>query len=227
MAAPLVYGLVSVAGKLVVKALKNIPKNSKIISRHQTKDAAKAAVTKLRKGAGKLRKGAGKLQKGAERKLTPKTPQHKIEYSTKGEKGKTPTVPIGRSKEGKEITIPLAAFQKGVQNYIRAAEAAGVGKQRLKTILTAIVGTGTTIGSFSLSQDQNKKLKKQLQEETRRANAPMKREYMKAVNPQSSSESRAAEKNYTDYMSGKARSLKFNYGGMVKKTKNLTLKGKT
>lgn len=43
---------------------------------------------------------------------------------------------------------------------------------------------------------------------------------MKAVNPQSSSESRAAEKNYTDYISGKASSLKFNYGGMVKKTKN-------
>ena len=216
MPAPLVYGLVSVAGKLVVQALKNIPKNAKIISRHQTKDAAKAAVTKLRKGA--------------ERKLTPKTFQHKIQYSTKGEKGKTPAVYLGR-EGGKEITVPLSKFQKGVQNDLLRAEAAGVGKQKLKgilqTIFTGIVGGAATGTTIKLSQDQNKKLRKRLQEETRRANAPMKREYMKAVNPQSSSESRAAEQNYTDYISGKASSLKFNYGGMVKKTKKLTLKGKT
>jgi len=212
MGAPLVYGLYLIAGtagRATAKyAVKKIGERvvGKLVSRHKTIDAAKNAFTRLRNAI--------------EKKLTPKVPQHKIQYSTKGEIGKTPAV----SQAGHKGLIPLSQFQKGVQNDLLNARAGGVATGRLNTIIKGVIpavtaGTLATGSVYKLTQAQNKKLKDELQQEIRRANAPTKSEYMKVVKAQSPSESKAAEKSYEDFMSGKARSLKFNYGGMVKKKK--------
>lgn len=247
--------VLTAAGRIALTAAKQVPQGAKILSRHATRAAANKnlkqvseagkllkqmkqlkqskvatgknvdanVLSKMLKQLPKKAVEAGqKVKKAAERKLTPKdVPQHKVEYSTTGAKGKTPAV-----YKGKDIGItPISRFQKGVQNDLLNAQAAGVGTGRLNMIIKGVIptvaaGTAATTGVYKLSQAQNKKLKEELKKETRQANAPTKREYMKAVKAQSPSESKAAEKAYEDFMAGKKQSLKFNYGGMIKNTKN-------
>jgi len=211
MPAPLVYGLYLVAAATA-------------------KIGAKYAIRKLGgKAAGKLlsrhstRNLANKAKRGLEKRLEPpKGPRHKVEYSTKryGEKGKTPAV-----YRGPDIgNIPLSRFQKGVQNDLKDALDKGIGKGQLRsiikhaipsTVLTAAAG-GT---AYKITANQNKKLRAELKKAINRADAPTKKEYMKAVNPKNPSETAKADTAFEDFMSGKKRSLNFNYGGMVRKTR--------
>ena len=176
-----------------------------LISRHSTKDLA------------------NKAKRGLEKKLRPpKGPRHPVEYSTKryGEKGKTPAV-----YRGPDIgNIPLSRFQKGVQNDLKDALRDGVGIGELRSIIKhAIPGVALTTAAgataYKITANQNEKLRAELKKAINRADAPTKKEYMKAVNPKNPSETAKADRAFEDFMSGKKRSLNFNYGGMVKKTK--------
>ena len=180
----------------------------------------KGSAKEVAKG---LAKGAKKIKGKVEKKLEPKKgPRHPVEYSTKmyGEKGKTPAV-----YRGPDIgNIPLSRFQKGVQNDLKDALDKGIGKGQLRsiikhaipsTVLTAAAG-GT---AYKITANQNKKLRAELKKAINRADAPTKKEYMKAVNPKNPSETAKADTAFEDFMSGKKRSLNFNYGGMVRKTK--------
>ena len=201
-----------------------------LVAAATARTAAQYAIRKLGgKAAGKLlskhstKELANKAKRGLEKRLEPpKGPRHKVEYSTKryGEKGKTPAV-----YRGPDIgNIPLSRFQKGVQNDLKDALDKGIGKGQLRsiikhaipsTVLTAAVG-GT---AYKITANQNEKLRTELKKAVNRADAPTKKEYMKAVNPKNPSETAKADKAFEDFMSGKKRSLNFNYGGMVRKTK--------
>ena len=159
-----------------------------------------------------------KTKRKAEKALRPpKGPRHEVEYSTTGEKGKTPAVPIPDLGD-----IDLAKFQKGVQNYIKDARRDGVGIGELRSIIKhAIPSTVLTAGAgataYKITANQNKKLKAELKKAINRANAPTKKEYMKAVNPKNPSETAKADTAFEDFMSGKKRSLNFKHGGLIKK----------
>ena len=202
MVAPLLYGLYLLAGRYAVKKIGE-KVAGKLISRHGTRELAKKARLSLEK----------KLE-------TKNVPQHKIEYSTTGQKGRTPAVSKGRDLG----IMPLSRFQKGVQNDLLRAQAAGVGKGKLENIIKAtipgvILTAATGYGVNKITSNQNKKLKAALKREINIANAPTKREYMKAANPQNPSETARADKSFEDFMAGKTSSLKFKHGGMVKKTR--------
>ena len=160
-----------------------------------------------------------KTKRKAEKALRPpKGPRHKVEYSTTGEKGKTPAVPMGPDLGD----IDLAKFQKGVQNYIKDARRDGVGIGELRSIIKhAIPGIALTAAAggtaYKITANQNKKLKAELKKAINRANAPTKKEYMKAVNPKNPSETAKADTAFEDFMSGKKRSLNFKHGGLIKK----------
>ena len=49
-----------------------------------------------------------------------------------------------------------------------------------------------------------------------RADAPTKKEYMKAVDPKTPPETARADKSFEDFMSGKKGSLGFKKGGIIK-----------
>ena len=117
--------------------------------------------------------------------------------------------------------VDLAKFQRGIQNAIRDARRDGVGIGELRsiikhaipsTILTA--GAGATV--YKITANQNKKLKAELKKAIHRADAPTKKEYMKAVDPKTPPETARADKSFEDFMSGKKGSLGFKKGGIIK-----------
>ena len=197
------------------KKKKVVKKVGKVFS-----DAGEAAKKRrrIRDAKNKVVKGVQKVKTKAERALRPpKGPRHEVEYSTKGEKGKTPAVPMGPDLGD----VDLAKFQRGIQNAIRDARRDGVGIGELRsiikhaipsTILTA--GAGATV--YKITENQNKKLKAELKKAIHRADAPTKKEYMKAVDPKTPPETARADKSFEDFMSGKKGSLGFKKGGIIK-----------
>jgi hypothetical protein len=100
-----------------------------------------------------------KVKRKAEKALRPKYEQHDIEYTTTGEKGKTPAIYRGRDR-GLE---PISSRQRVVQNIKSKEGAVKRGKGRLEggAIGTGIgLGLGTVAGGATvaaLSGDKDKK----------------------------------------------------------------------
>jgi|TARA_R110000823_G_scaffold297688_2_gene417896 hypothetical protein len=199
-----------------------------LVAAATAKAGAQYAIRKLGgKAAGNLisrhttRELATKAKRGIEKKLEPKNvPQHRIQYSARGEKGKTPAVSLGKGLGH----VPLSGFQKGVQNDLLRAQAAGIGKGQLRSIIkhaipAVLTTAGIGVGTYKFSQNENEKLRAELKKAIHRADAPTKKEYMKAVKPKTPPETAKADKAFEDFMAGKKRSLNFKHGGMVRKTK--------
>ena len=105
-------------------------------------------------------KAGRKAKRGAEKALRPKYEQHDIEYTTTGEKGKTPATYRGRDKG----LVPISSHQRVVQNIKSKEGAVKRGKGRLEggAVGTGIglglgaAGTATTIALLSDDKDKKK-----------------------------------------------------------------------
>ena len=99
-------------------------------------------------------KASRKAKRGAEKALRPKYEQHDIEYTTTGEKGKTPATYRGRDKG----LVPISSHQRVVQNIKSKEGAVKRGKGRLEGGAVGL-GLGTIAGGTIalLSDDKDKK----------------------------------------------------------------------
>lgn len=175
MPAPLVYGLVSVAGKLVVQALKNVPKNANIVSKHRLRSTAEKALARLERSKDVGPKRAPGVTAGGGTQRSAVIGKERVKKYTRN-----------RRLEG---ALGLAGIQGGV------------------------VGTAVLIDAI------NKARKKKLgHAETEK----LKDKYLRAV-----TQNIMTDKNRRPTAVEKQKASNKFDAYISKKTKNLTLKGKT
>ena len=209
MVAPLVYGvylIAGIAGRATAKyAVKKIGERvvGKLVSRHKTIDAAKNAFTRLR-NALSTSKDTGKPM--FFKNLPPSARAKFQDVSGKPysmTKPKTPGVTAGGG----------------------TTRSAVIGKERVKdyTLKRRVEGFGAGVVAGAVAGASITSIVKGIKE-AKKEDAPMgplKTKFIKAVKDKTDDPKKIAQAktDFDKFVAGKKRSLKFNYGGMVKKKK--------
>tara|TARA_R110001583_G_scaffold114222_1_gene264692 strand:- start:25 stop:675 length:651 start_codon:yes stop_codon:yes gene_type:complete len=209
MVAPLVYGvylIAGIAGRATAKyAVKKIGERvvGKLVSRHKTIDAAKNAFTRLR-NALSTSKDTGKPM--FFKNLPPSARAKFQDVSGKPysmTKPKTPGVTAGGG----------------------TTRSAVIGKERVKdyTLKRRVEGLGAGLGAGAVAGASITSIVKGIKE-AKKEDAPMgplKTKFIKAVKDKTDDPKKIAQArtDFDQFVAGKKRSLNFNYGGVVKKTK--------